>query len=66
MNNELSQQVIRYDGAGYAMKRAGEGAKIPLSAHYIRLSSEEALRAGAANGRRSSRLRFLERRLHVQ
>ncbi|MCF8969590.1 fimbrial protein [Pseudomonas carnis] len=50
MNNELTQQVIRYDGAGYAMKRAGEGAKIPLSAHYIRLGSEEALRAGAAKG----------------
>ncbi|KWV68885.1 Fimbrial protein [Pseudomonas fluorescens] len=50
MNNELTRQVIRYDGAGYVMKRAGEGAKIPLSVHYIRLSSEEALRAGAAYG----------------
>ncbi|WP_248130700.1 fimbrial protein [Pseudomonas sp. B329] len=50
MTNELTRQAVRYDGVSYAMKRAGEGAKIPLSAQYVRVGSGEVLKAGAANG----------------
>ncbi|MCK3827589.1 type 1 fimbrial protein [Pseudomonas sp. W2Aug9] len=50
MINELTHQVVRYDGAAYPMKRAGDGAKIPLSAHYVRQGHDETLKAGAANG----------------
>lgn len=50
VSNELTRQLVRYDGVAYAMKRIGDSATLPLSASYIRLGSGEALKAGAANG----------------